>query len=294
MVFRKFNFRSSILILAGLFAVLFLCRLAFSYQKARSRDLDLSEGINQTAGIFSDQASLRKNYASEKNFKEPAAPPDMGGEASQKYEKTATLNARTDQFEEDERKLRQTSASFGAIIQYEQRSGNPNHRRLHLLIGVRPELFDSFYVASQRIGVIFVNEVTKVDKTTEFRELNAQKASLQKALSNLTDLKNRAGTIADLVGLHDKILEIEKQMQELGVELGNFSAENEFCTFRFSLLENAATRSISFVSRAFDAFKWTIQYYFLLLLGMLFVLVAAWVLMVVGNKAIEMASKKQA
>ncbi len=291
MAFKNFtlSLRAAFLALIGLFFLLFFARLLYSFSRKTSESESFA-GIQ--APSFSDQGSLRKNYASEKSFKEAApAPADMQGESSQKYEKTATLNARTDEFEQDEANLRQTSSNFRAIIQYEQRTGNPGHRNLHLMIGVRPELFDSFYVVAQRIGDIYINEVTKVDKTTEFRELNAKKSSLVKALSNLTDLKNRAGSISDLVGLHDKILDIERQMQELGVELGNFSAENEFCTFRFSLTENAATRTISLLRRLFDTFTWTLQYYLLTLFGLALMLVVSWLLMVVGAKAVALAKK---
>jgi outer membrane murein-binding lipoprotein Lpp len=281
------SFRTVFYSLFGLFLFLFICRLGYNLTRKST-----SENQVQAISFFENQPDIRKNYASEKStvsFNAPPPPPG-GAQATQKYEKTATLNARTDEFPDDENKLRQTTQAFGAIIQYEQKSGNPGHRDLHLMIGVRPELFDSFYVVAQGIGHIYVNSITKVDKTTEFRELNAKKASLEKALSNLTDLKNRAGSIADLVGLHDKILDIERQMQELGVELGNFSAENEFCTVRFSLSENAAARSISFARHLFDAFTWTVQYYLLLLLALIFMLAAAWLVLVVGAKIKQMGS----
>jgi hypothetical protein len=282
------SLRTALLLLAGLFVLLFTSRLIYSYQRKTTSIDNLAE---IAANAFSSSVALRKNYASEKGFKEPAAPPSAQ-ESSQKYEKTATLNARTNEFERDETGIRQTSNNFKAIIQYEQRTGNPGHRNLHLMIGVRPELFDSFYVAAQRIGAIYVNEVTKVDKTTEFRELNAKKASLEKALVNLNDLKNRGGSISDLVGLHDKILDIERQMQELGVELGNFAAENEFCTFRFSLQENAATATISLLRRLVDTLTWTFQYYLLSLFGLGMILVVAWLVMVVAAKANDLLARK--
>lgn len=285
------SFRSAFLFLVGLFLLLFFYRLILGFQTDESMDAGLYELANRTPH-FSDQASLRKNYASEKSAPQPSAAPDVPGGFSQKYEKNATLTSGTDEFEKDESNVRQLSSDFNAIIQYEQRIGNPGQRSLFLMIGVRPELFDTFFVAVQRIGKIRTNEITKVDKTTEFRELNAKRASLEKALSNLTDLKNRAGSISDLVGLHDKILDIEGQIQALGVELGNFSAENEFCTFRFSLFENAATPTISLWKRILHAFTWTIQYYFYALIGFAFMLVVAWLLMVVINKAVELNAKK--
>lgn len=279
---RSLSFRTVFLNLVGLFLLLFLGRLAYGYTKK-----NVSDSGSQSDSFFENQTDLRKNYASEKSFKSADAvafSSPGSGQAAQKYEKTATLNSRTDAFESDESALRRTTEGFQAIIQYEQKTGNPGNRTLHLMIGVRPELFDSFYVAAQRIGDIYVNSITKVDKTTEFRELNAQKASLEKALANLTDLKNHAGSISDLVGLHDKILEIENRMQELGVELGNFSAENEFCTVRVSLYENAATRAISFAHRLFVAFTWTVKYYLLLLIGLVLALATSWLVLAVVAK----------
>jgi len=70
------------------------------------------------------------------------------------------------------------------------------------------------------------------------REIN----SLQATLSSLNDLKKKNGAVGDFVTLHDKILEIETQLQILGVDLGNFNTENEFCTLHFSLLEGSAIR----------------------------------------------------
>lgn len=287
----SFNFRSALWLLAGLFCVMFLLRLGYSYSSRARVNTNYIEGA--PGSFFDSQSDLRKNYATESKSGEPAASPaGTSAGAAQKYEKTASLQARTDEFSEDERRLRETSRGFNAIIQYEQRSGNPGHRDLHLMIGVRPESFDSFYTVVQQIGRVYANTVTKVDKTTEFRELNAKKASLEKALASLTDLKNRAGSISDLVGLHDKILEIERQMQELGVELGNFSAENEFCTVRFSLHERAAARTISFLGRVFDALVWTAQYYLLVLLGLALVLVVAWLLAVVASRLEGFSAKK--
>lgn len=287
----SFNFRTALWLLVGLFCLMFLLRLGYSYSSRVAAPVNYTDG--SSGSFFDNQSDLRKNYATEsKGGESTTSAAGMPGSAAQKYEKTASLQARTDDFPDDEKRLREISRNFNAIIQFEQRSGNPGHRDLHLMIGVRPESFDSFYVVVQAIGRIYANTVTKVDKTTEFRELNAKKASLEKALASLTELKNRAGSISDLVGLHDKILEIERQMQELGVELGNFSAENEFCTVRFSLHERAATRTISFLGRAFDAFVWTAQYYLLALLGLALVLVVAWLFTVVIARLEQWSGKK--
>lgn len=295
----KFNFRTLTTrgifrLLLGLFVLLFLARFVYSfYQKTYDPDLMALANPVSSGSFFENQTDLRKNYASEKQAPPPPSQGGLPAEASQKYEKTASLNARSENFETEEKRLRGLSTDFNAIIQYEQRIGNPGNRAMHLMIGVRPELFDSFYVAAQRIGRIYFNSVVKVDKTTEFRELNAKRASLEKALANLTDLKNRAGSISDLVGLHDKILDIERQMQELGVQLGNFSAENEFCTVRFSLYENEAARAVPWAERLFDAFVWTIQYYLLLMLGLAGALLVALLAVVVIKNVLETRKPEQ-
>ncbi len=108
-------------------------------------------------------------------------------------------------------------------------------------------------------------EVTKVDKTNEYRQLNAKKASLEKTLLSLNELKAKGGVISDFVALHDKILEIETQLQALGVELGNFDTENEFCTVKFSLYEGATHKGVPFIQRLKVALEWTIDYYAVLM-----------------------------
>src|SRR5262249_43921697 len=69
----------------------------------------------------------------------------------------------------------------------------------------------------------------------------------------------------DFINLHDKVLEVETQLQELGVDLGNFNSENEFCTLRFSLFEGREHKAISFLSRVKVALEWTLEYYALAL-----------------------------
>ncbi len=93
--------------------------------------------------------------------------------------------------------------------------------------------------------------------------------SLEKTLASLIELKSRGGAIGDYVTLHDKILEIENQMQGLGVELGNFDSENEFCSIRFSLYEGASSKEISLMYRTKVALEWTIKYYTLMVFGLL-------------------------
>jgi hypothetical protein len=246
---------------AGLFAVLFLFRLLYGYYGET-----VNIGGNESGDLFfSSLNNLRKNYASEKisNAISAAAsnqPADVFN--TQKYEKTATVSAKTAQFEEDDSLIRRITTDFDGSIQYEQSMGKKGNRELYLSIGVKPASFDSFYRAVQGIGNIRSTAITKIDKTNEYRQLNAKKASLEKILGSLNDLKNKGGAISDFIQLHDKILEVESQLQELGVDLGNYNTENEFCTLRYSLYEGGVAKSgTSFLQRVKIALEWTIKYF---------------------------------
>jgi hypothetical protein len=103
-------------------------------------------------------------------------------------------------------------------------------------------------------------------------------------LSSLNDLKSKAGQISDFVTLHDKILEIETQLQELGVELGDFDAENEFCTVRFSLYESATENKVGIFRRTKIALEWTIKYYAVLVFTILGICCVTFILLLIVDK----------
>jgi hypothetical protein len=244
---------------AGLFLLLFLFRLAFGYTTNNT-----SANGDIGGDFFSSLNNLRKNYASEKvSMKVDGLPTanNIPFSNNQKFEKTASVRTQTSRFESDEKLLRQQVKAYDALIQYEQNLGKTGARELHLLIGVPPMAFDSFYTEIQKIGAVRTQEITKVDKTNEYRQLNARKASLEKTLQSLNELKSRGGQITDFVSLHDKILETETKMQELGVELGNFDTENEFCTVRLSMYEGRSAKGVSFFYRVKVALEWTLKYY---------------------------------
>jgi hypothetical protein len=260
----------------GLFIVMFLLRLMYGYIGN-----EVAYGSEYSDDFFSSVGSLRKNYASEKMQMKQPGMQSANMPVSQKYEKTATVKSKSSQFEQDLSNIKKEATDFEGVIQYEQNTGNKGSRQIHLLIGINPEKFDSFYATIQHIGLVRSTEITKIDKTNEYRQLNAKKASLEKNLASLNELKSRGGAIGDYIQLHDKILEIETQMQELGVELGNFDTENEFCTVRFSLYEGAPEKKVTVARRVKVALEWTIKYYailiftFLGLITMIFILLLA-------------------
>jgi hypothetical protein len=274
------------------FLVLFVFRFIYGYVAPDGR-----QSGDYSNDFFESISNLRKNYASEKvQFKSQGVQhqPDMAVSPSQKYEKTASVKTKSSHFEQDSKQIAAQTEAFKAIVQYEQALGLKGGRELHLMIGVNPEAFDSFYLAVQKIGVIRATQITKVDKTNEYRQLNAQKASLLKTLESLNELKSKPGPITDLVALHDKILETEGKLQDLGVELGNFDTENEFCTVKLSLYEGATEKKISLIHRVRMALEWTIHYFTYLVFAALGVLCGAFVLLVIIDrlKVISKIAKK--
>jgi hypothetical protein len=268
----------------SVFAFLFILRLMYGYAYTSTSGESGFSGSN----YFEQIGNLRKNYASEKFSKTGITVaknmPNMQIASAQKFEKTANLNSKTSDFENDEKILRGKVKTYNAVIQYENSTGRKGDRELHLMIGIQPEKFDTFYLDLQSIGSIKSLSISKTDKTNEYRELNAKKMSLEKTLASLNELKQRGGNISDYVGLHDKILEIEGKMQELGVQLGNFDEENEFCTVRFSLLEGQGTKEISIFHRLKVAFEWTAKFYFMLMLGAAFALLSVFILLLIMDK----------
>lgn len=268
---------------ALVFALFFIFRFIYGYVSADNRQTG-----DYSVDFFESISNLRKNYASEKSYKgeslQSSSPQQHNFSTNQKYEKTASVKTKSSQFDKDSKLIAEQTKAFKAIIQYEQALGQKGSRELHLLIGVNPEAFDSFYLAIQKIGVIKGTVVTKVDKTNEYRQLNAQKESLLKTLQSLDELKSRPGPITDFVSLHDKILEIEGKLQELGVELGNFDTENEFCTVKVSLYEGATDRKISLIHRVRVALEWSIHYFTYSVFAAVFALCGAFVLLLIIDR----------
>ncbi len=263
----------------GLFILLFVFRLIYGYVAT-----DNNYSNDYSDNFFSSIDNLRKNYASEKIAMKGHVQVSSNIASNQKFEKTASIKTKTSEFENDEKLLKSKTKSYNAVIQYEQNLGQKGNRQIHLLIGVNPEMFDSFYVDIQKIGVIKATEITKVDKTNEYRQLNAKKISIEKTLQSLNELKTKGGQIADFISLNDKILETEEKLQELGVELGNFDAENEFCTVRLSIYEGATEKSISFIHRIKMALEWTIKYFAIIAITTLVLALTIFVLLLIVDK----------
>ena len=94
--------------------------------------------------------------------------------------------------------------------------------------------------------------------------------------------------------LENRILEIEQQLQELGVSLGDFDNENEFCTVQYTLQEGKE-KKISFIHRVKVALEWSIKYYLTFVASLLFMVLAVYFILMILNqlKLIERIMNKK-
>lgn len=282
---RKRIFKTAVWLIAG-YVLLFSFRFFYSYSLDR---FDNEDGY--VSDFFDNFTPSNRNFASDKfsrksesyskstdgkDFSQdlnPNAAPVVS--VDQKYEKTATVKTKSVEFDSDEKKFRGMIRSTGSVIQFEQNIGNKGDRSIHWMVGVVPEKFDSFYVAAQKIGKVKSAEVVKTDMTSEFKNLNARRVSLENTRASLIELKKQTGRIEEYMNLENRILAIDSMLQELGVQLGDFSAENEFCTVRLSLVEGHRPVPTSMMHRIKVSFEWSVQWYLGLMVGLVFAFGAA-------------------
>ncbi len=273
--FLKKRIKKILALLLLVFLALFLFRLAYGYKKVKTNQLEFVQ-----VDVSETLLGLRKNYASKK-YKPVAGQPQA--KMDQKYEKIADIGAMSTHFEREENSIRKQIADHNGLVQFEDKTGNKGHRKLNLVIGVPPEKFDSLYRRLTKIGEVQRKQITKKDKTNEYKELNAKKASLEKIRESLIQLKSKGGKIAEYIQLENRILDIDQQLQGLGVSLGNFDDENEFCTVKFSLTEGKEI-AISLLQRVKVALEWTIITYLKLMAALTFMTLFAYLLLATIEK----------
>lgn len=259
-----------------IFLILFVFRLIYGYTKK------IDDNPKQTQ-FFESISNVKRNYASKKYEVKSSNTAQSPIKVDQKYEKIAEISTKSAEFDNEEKQAREQVENYKALIQFEQKSGNRGYRKLNLLIGVPPENFDNLYNDLVAIGKVQAKQITKKDKTNEYKELNAKKASLEKIRNSLIDLKSKGGKIEEYMQLENRILEIEQQLQELGVSLGDFDDENEFCTVQFSLLEGKEIK-ISFIHRVKVTLEWTIKFYLRIIAILFFLTFFAYLILVSIDK----------
>lgn len=271
--FRK-KFKKLILGFIVLFAILFAFRLLYGYTVTFD-----DANYNQDA-FFEDTSSLKKNYATNKYQVQTSS---MAQFLDQKYEKIAEVKTKSSNFENEEKASKEMVKKQDALIQFEEKSGHNGSRILNLVIGVPPQNFDSLYESLVGIGDIQVKKITKKDKTNEYKELNAKKKSLEKIRDSLVELKSKGGKISEYVELENRILEIEQELQGLGVSLGDFDDENEFCTVKFSLLEGRKVK-VGIMQRGKDALEWSVNIYLKIMGALFFLTLLVYFLLLIAGK----------
>lgn len=220
------------------------------------------ERYSSYGGYFTHIENLTKNYASDqaKSFKlstEKLSIPSI----NQVYEKIASVSSKTSQFDQDTKALRHKIGAYNGIIQYEKLTGEIGDQEVHLVIGVKPNLFDKFYNDILKIGKVEQKEIVRTDKTSEYEQINAQKTSMEEQLQSLYELKEQAKQIQEFITLNGRIFEIKERLRMLGVDLTKFDAENEFCTVRVSLYEGDLEQKVNYTYKINMAFQWSSELY---------------------------------
>ncbi len=281
---KNISLKQKLFYLALGFITLFILRLGYGY-------FTYPNGVVRTTVEYtpSENDSFvleRRNYASSKAaVKEVAAATPMGS-VDQKYEKIGTLTSSSTQYEQDEKALYELIKREQIMIQLERRAGLTPQRQLNIALGVVPDKFDKTIEALRQIGTLNSIQIDKNDKTNEYKKLEAERVSLQKARDALLELKNSNAAVSDMITLTNQLLEVENKIQALGVNLGEFDENNEFCTVKFTLNEkrDPKTMTISFTQRVKTAFIWTSTTYFFFWLTTVLGLLGLWLLFAVMDK----------
>jgi hypothetical protein len=214
----------------------------------------------------------RKNYASKTDVS--AGAPTLGN--TQKFEKIATMRESTNEFDVTRKKIETLISENNALVQYEHMDGLAGRRSLQLGIGVPPAKFDAFIDLASKFGKLTHLTIVKNDKTNEYRQLNAKRESLEKAKQTLLQLANSGGSVDERLKVQERLTEIEDKIQNLGVALGEFDTENEFCTVKLVLAEATVILGTSWERRALDAAFWAASVYFMLAAGFFMICVGGW------------------
>lgn len=273
-----------------IFLALFLIRFIEAGSRLRADFQGFDGGFeqqqaNQPGGVFDIG---RKNYASGKKF--DSGPASTAGSTigdSQKYEKIGSITQVTNEYDADRRRFDDLITSNNGIVQLERATGLDGRRMLHLGIGVPPDRFDAFIGKAREIGKSVAIEVVKNDKTNEYLQLKAKRATLEKARAALEDLKAGGGSLDERVTVLNRLTDIEQQIQDLGVSLGEFDSQNELCTVKLTLRETIKPEPISLARRALRAFEAALSDYVYLGIGFFGLMAAAWI----GLRVISEARK---
>lgn len=272
----QFTWGRAAAIAALTFAAIFLLRFL---TVGPGNYLDGAPGEQNAFGQLNQAQSFelsRKNYASAKQMA-GGAPPATALADNQKYEKVGSLAQVTKDFDADRTRTFDLIAANSGIVQQERATGQKGRRLLQLGIGVPPDNFDAFIEAAMKIGKGTSIDIVKNDKTNEYLQLRARRQTLEKARTALEELRAGGGSTEERVTVQNRLTEIEQQIQDLGVSLGEFDSQNELCTVKLSLTEKSDPLPWSARRRAFQAFQLALTDYLMLGTGFFALTLGLWI-----------------
>lgn len=182
----------------------------------------------------------------------------------QVFEKTARLTNSTTSFDGDQSAIRSAVESHQAVIFNETNGGIAPSRRFSLEIGVHPDRFDALVEELRKVARLESVSVQQRDRTGEFRRLHAQRQSLKKHLEAVQKLRGAANpTIDDQLKLEQKVQDIEKELQNIGVQLGDFVGKDSYYHVHVTLSEadGRFDHAYTLPLRVGHAFLWALAWW---------------------------------
>jgi hypothetical protein len=175
------------------------------------------------------------------------------------HEKTGRVATTTADFAADEAAVRAVLAEHKAAVTNETSGGVAPNRRLTLEVGVSPDRFEALLERLQRIGRLESLSVEQHDRTGELRQLAARRQSLKKHLEAVRKLSTRDNpSTDDSLKVAREMREIERELETLSAQAGDFLGKESFYTVSVTLVEDTAGhgRTVTLARRAGHAFLW--------------------------------------
>lgn len=223
-----------------------------------------------SAPSFSDARSLTANNIKQIGLAGTPLPMVLDQPAADGiriFEKRARLAARSSSFETDAAQVRAVVTEQKATVLQEKSGGIEPERHIHMEISVAPDAFDGLLARLKSIGILHSIDVQQSDRTADFRKLNAQRQSLKKYLESI--LKLRGGnnpTIDDALKLEQKIKDIERDLQDVGVQLGDFLGKESYYQIDIAMREfqsgDKLDPTFNWSKRIFHGLGWEIAWWF--------------------------------
>jgi hypothetical protein len=188
------------------------------------------------------------------------------------FEKNAHLSLRSTTFSSDEELVRQAISAQQAMIFSETASGIAPDRSLALGIRVHPDRYDALLHDLSQVGQLGSITAQLRDRTDEFRRLHAQRQSLRTHQDAILKLRGSGKlSVEEALKLEQKLLEIDKENQSIGVHLGELldrePSYNLFLTLKEYQPGSRLDRSFTLARRLGSGLLWALGWWWMAALG---------------------------